>query len=429
MTTPTLAPMLAVTEYARRVREHLADLAPDDVTELTEGMEADLVEAILELPGADPETMPTLEQVEARFGPPAAYAAELRAAAGLPSGTPSDTKLRGLHGLAASLRTRERNASRELQDRLAAQPWWPGFRELALTMRPVWWVLRAYVLAMIGQAYGAGPVPDSAARWLWLLVLLTLSVQWGRGRIGTGRLWSGVGLCASVLAALVALPVIDWVTEQRVVYDTYPEVEYAESGPGVFMDGEQVRSFHAFDPQGNPIEEFLLFDDLGRPVVTVPLANDEFYVGGSEELWHAVPPLDVYGTAVWNSYPLQLGRWNWLTWDEATERWVAVPASEGKLFTPVRPFERAIPLEAAVTTGEEEDVAGQGADDGAPATSDEVLDGELPGDSDGVATDAPDDPDSGDGAEPGRGADTDALVDEASPGSDGEPSAGSSTEG
>jgi len=412
MTTPTLAPMLAVTEYARRVREHLADLSPDDVTELTEGMEADLVEAILELPGADTEALPTLEQVEARFGPPAAYAAELRAAAGLPSASSSDTRSRDLRGLAARLRARERKASQDLRDRLEAQPWWPGLRELALTMRPVWWVLRAYVLAMIGQGYGTGPVPDSAARWLWFLVLLGLSVQWGRGRLGSGRFWRWVGYGASVLAVLVLLPVIDLVTEPRVVYATYPEADHAAPDPGVFMDGEQVRSFHAFDPQGNPIEEFLLFDDHGRPVVTVPVANDEFRVGGSDELWHAVPPLDVYGKPVWNSYPLQLGRWNWLTWDEATGRWVPVPASKDNLVTPTRPFERAIPLESAVAQGEGdvvedgavgdvpsedgseddaadgegEDVVGQGADDGSPGSPDAVSDGELAGGPDEAQT-------------------------------------------
>src|SRR5690554_2634182 len=357
MTTPTLAPMLAVTEYARRVREHLADLTADDVTELTDGMEADLVEALLELPGAEDDALATLEQVEARFGPPAAYAAELRAAAGLPGSAASARPRR----FAARLRAREQRASRDLRARVEAQPWWPGFTDLATTMRPAWWVLRAYALAMLGQPWGEGAFPASTARWVVLVCFLVLSVQWGRGRLGGSRWAARAGLAASVVA-VVALPfVLNAVSAPRyVTVESWVDPGLADPEPGVFMDGEQVRSFHAFDTEGNPIDEFLLFDDLGRPVVTVPLPNDEFYVGGSEELWHAVPPLDVYGKAVWNSYPLQLGRWNWLVWDDATERWV--PARELDLFEPPRPFERAIPLESE-SSADEDDVAGRGADD------------------------------------------------------------------
>jgi len=394
--------MLAVTEYARRVREHLADLTTEEITDLTEGMEADLVEALLEVPAADSDAVPTIEQVEARFGPPAAYAAELRSAAGLPSapdGTASRRRARslgalsGARGLWSRLVERERRTSRELRDRLEAQPWWPGTKELALTMRPAWWLARAYVLAMIGQPWGAGPFPASSGRWLVLVALVVLSVQWGRGRLGSGRWVRALGIMATTVAIIAFAPVMALVSYPNYVYQEFPvDPEYLDLGPGVFMDGEQVRSFHAFDIDGNPIEQFLLFDDHGRPVVTVPLANDDFYVGGSDERWYSVPPLDVYGKAVWNVYPLQLGRWNWLTWDEVTGRWM--PARELTLFEPPRPFDRAIPLEAAVVEDEvsddaepgdgatgdgdvspgEDGVAGQGADDAEP-TGTESTDG------------------------------------------------------
>ncbi len=397
MTSPTLAPMLAVTEYARRVREHLADLTADEITDLTEGMEADLVEALLEVPTADEDAIPTLEQVEARFGPPATYAAELRSAAGLPSTSSGAGAATGPRGIVARIARRTERADRQWRERLEAQPWWPGLKELAQTMRPAWWLARAYVLAMIGQTWGAGPFPSSGGRWLVFFALVVLSVQWGRGRLGSGRWVRALGIVATTVAIIAFVPVMALVSYPNYVYEEYPvEPEYIEPGPGVFMDGEQVRSFHAFDAEGNPIEQFLLFDDHGRPVVTVPLANDEFYVGGSDELWHTVPPLDVYGKAVWNVYPLQLGRWNWLTWDEATGRWVPVAAAT--LVEPPRPFERAIPLESAVVEDEvadgeepgddvsgdadelteEDGVAGQGADDARP-TDTETTDGPSPG--------------------------------------------------
>jgi len=405
MTTPTLAPMLAVTEYARRVREHLADLTTEEITDLTEGMEADLVEALLEVPAADSDAVPTIEQVEARFGPPAAYAAELRSAAGLDAVAGAAGGLRA--GLVARFVRRERRTSRELRDRLEAQPWWPGTKELALTMRPVWWLARAYVLAMIGQTWGAGPFPASSGRWLVLVALVALSVQWGRGRLGSGRWVRALGIVATTVAVIAFAPVMALVSYPNYVYQEFPvEPEYIEPGPGVFMDGEQVRSFHAFDAEGNPIEQFQLFDDHGRPVVTVPQANDDFYVGGSDELWHTVPPLDVYGKAVWNVYPLQLGRWNWLTWDEVTGRWV--PARELSLFEAPRAFDRAIPLEAAIvdevsdggepTDGEPTDAAPDGGD---------VSPGE-----DGVAGQGADDDASPEASEPEADVDDDGEVDD-----------------
>ena len=68
----------AVHEYVERVRAALADLPPEDLDELTGGLEADLREQAGELPpGPD---------LAAAFGAPTAYA-ELRAAAGLPGPT------------------------------------------------------------------------------------------------------------------------------------------------------------------------------------------------------------------------------------------------------------------------------------------------------------------------------------------------------
>ena len=60
--------------YVAAVRARLDDLAPEEVEELTGGLEADLAEA---LAGFD-------ETPRQRFGDPAAYADELRAAADLP---------------------------------------------------------------------------------------------------------------------------------------------------------------------------------------------------------------------------------------------------------------------------------------------------------------------------------------------------------
>ena len=63
-----------VAAYVREVRAELTDLPAEDVDDLTGGMEADLSELAAESGG----------DLIGRLGSPRLYAAELRAAAGLP---------------------------------------------------------------------------------------------------------------------------------------------------------------------------------------------------------------------------------------------------------------------------------------------------------------------------------------------------------
>ena len=69
MTTSTVTP--EIVEFAQGVRAALADLPAEEVDDLTEGLEADLAEAYA-------------EDLQRELPDPAAYATELRAAAGLP---------------------------------------------------------------------------------------------------------------------------------------------------------------------------------------------------------------------------------------------------------------------------------------------------------------------------------------------------------
>ncbi|MEK8227883.1 hypothetical protein NKG05_19950 [Oerskovia sp. M15] len=82
-----------VRRFAAEVRSHLTDLSPEQVDDLTDGLEADLAEALADMPGAlrpvpagshRPDGGATsLLDVAEHFGPAAEYAAELRSAAGL----------------------------------------------------------------------------------------------------------------------------------------------------------------------------------------------------------------------------------------------------------------------------------------------------------------------------------------------------------
>src|SRR3954464_4940069 len=70
MSTSTLASP-AVAEFAAAVRAALTDLAPDEIDELTDGLEADLTDRLSDTDATE-------------LGDPRAYAEELRAAAGVP---------------------------------------------------------------------------------------------------------------------------------------------------------------------------------------------------------------------------------------------------------------------------------------------------------------------------------------------------------
>jgi uncharacterized membrane protein len=70
MSAATLA-LPVITEFAAAVRSALSDLGPDEADDLTDGLEADLTDRL-----ADGDAT--------ELGDPAAYAEELRAAAGLP---------------------------------------------------------------------------------------------------------------------------------------------------------------------------------------------------------------------------------------------------------------------------------------------------------------------------------------------------------
>lgn len=67
-----------VREYVARIRLELADLPDDDVEELVSGLTADLHEALLDGSTLPPPGTGSAMDLDAVFGSPAAYAAELR---------------------------------------------------------------------------------------------------------------------------------------------------------------------------------------------------------------------------------------------------------------------------------------------------------------------------------------------------------------
>lgn len=303
-----------VTAYAAQVRTHLSDLPAEQVDDLTDGLEADLAEAL-----ADPDTRPVTGEVPtvrlpvggaseevvldlaARFGDPADYAAELRTAAGL--GPAADA---GEPDLCPTRWEEIVEWWAEQKTAVTAHPAWPSVRSFALAVRPAWWVARGWVLFgilfTINSQEGAVVAPGSAVEWLLFLGLVWLSVEYGRGRTRLPAPVRRFAVGLSVLAAMFLLPGI-------VAMASPDEVRFVDSAgyqepvvDGVYVDGSRVTNLFVYDADGEYVEHAQVLDNQGRAVrVDEP---DGRWVDGEQSWLHWVPLLDVDGREVPNAYPV-----------------------------------------------------------------------------------------------------------------------------
>jgi hypothetical protein len=270
-----------VTAFATAVRRELSDLGADIRDELTDGLEADLADKL-------DDGVP--------LGDPAAYAAELRAAAGLDA--------RGTRG---GLDAVAKKAFLDLRDDVrgfvAKHPWASGVASFLVVLRPAWWVLRGWVVfGLLNWRRQWSGVPDDAAQWVLLIAFVVLSVQWGRGRWLPWR-WSRAAVIAvSVIAALMVLPVAYYsqLQLQERSYDYYP------TPIGLQHDGNQVTNIFAYGPDGEPLTDVQLFDQNGDPLSLA--TQDEEYVEQYQpngDYSYLVPNENVAGRKGWNVFPLQ----------------------------------------------------------------------------------------------------------------------------
>jgi hypothetical protein len=234
-------------EFLDAVRAELADLPDDDRTDLLEDVEQHLAEA-------------AAEGVHADLGSPAAYAAELRAAAGLPPGPDEDAVARW-----APVR-----AAHRLATRVAGTRSYREVRAFAPELRPAWWVARGYLLVVLlartthPSLRQAVPIPNvSGNAFLGLLATVGAvvgSVAWGRRRHRLPGWQRTAVVAANVVAAVCALTVVNDLAHRTGEY-----VYYVNSGPGS-MQGPYgtISDIYAFDEDGNPLDGVTLLDQDGR---------------------------------------------------------------------------------------------------------------------------------------------------------------------
>lgn len=329
-----------VRAYAAAVRSHLADLSAEQVDDLTDGLEADLAEALEdprgpvatgEIPigrpwlGADDDgAHDAIIDLAQRFGPAAEYAAELRSAAGINPAQPAPRRrplLDSLSGLHLELTGRVSTTTLPLR----SSPAWRSVTGLAASLRPLWWVLRGWVLFTVALGWarvtwGVGVdqrfVPRSVGIWLVLAAFVLASVQVGRG-FGRGRRWTRRTLIAiNLLAVALAIPTLaslDSAIQQRLALAGYPvyinnpvpPAQQATPVNGVFVDGMQVSNLFVYDAAGDPLTQVQVFDDRGRPVrTTFDNSSQPWELPGVVGTWTFLPTQDVDGRNRWNVYPL-----------------------------------------------------------------------------------------------------------------------------
>lgn len=289
MSTLTTAP--EVTRYLEEVRRHLADLSAEERDGLMEDLEDHLAEVAAE------HGLP----LERRLGEPGAFAAELRASAGLDGGPgPADRRRWG--------------QARSLAGSLAGSPTGQQVRAFMPELRPGWWVLRGYlavaVLAVIGDGRDGMrtfPFPGLGGNAFLGLMAIALaipaSVALGRRAFETGHR-RGLDRTATVLVGLGCLIGITAVQSgsQAVWYPVEPHYSgTGERGSSLHdAEGRPITNVFAYDSDGRLLDGVYLYDQAGRPLDDVSQVTED---GQPVETKYR---LDANGAPVTNAYPLDV---------------------------------------------------------------------------------------------------------------------------
>ena len=311
-----------IEEFAAQVRSHLADLGAEEIEELTGGLEADLAEELHERPAGS-----TLRD-------PAGYALELRTAAGLPLKVPQ--KSRPFADFAAGLgQQRIAWAATMRTSSLVA-----GAMDFAVSMRPAWWILRAWVAYQVVVAFwlGVGGVlPVSLGGWLFLLTSFAVSVQWGRGLWLPGTWMRGFIVAGNVAAILFLLPAA---ANAHLFYTNFDAAlsDADRAMPGISLNGDQVINIFAYDAQGNPLQNVQLFDQSGHPLDSTDMGEQCFDTGCATTVMYFPAQLET-GAATWNVFPLLQVPADGTLYNERTDQYE--PAEGVKATQPVLPFVKA----------------------------------------------------------------------------------------
>ena len=273
--------------YLAEVRDQLADLGEEERADLLEDLAQHLADISSEEGNADSD-------LRALLGDPASYAAELRAAAGLPpkAGSPTESRDETWARRAAALWEHPKSVA---------------LRNLAGELAPAWWVLRGllavgFVVASSHDRWRHVPIPQMyGSRLLGLCVMTAVvAVSIAVGRAGYRR-WRRVVLLADVVVALGGLVLLlEVLSMGNIGGGPNPRSVVYVEGQSAALESPHgpVTNIYPFDSQGRPLEGVLLYDQDGRPL---RVARQEWWADGCERT--PAHPLAADGVPVEFVYP------------------------------------------------------------------------------------------------------------------------------
>ena len=289
----TTEEMTAIERYLEAVRAELADLPDDDRVEMLEDVKAHLLEVAAE----------DDEPLETRLGPPAGYAAELRAAAGLPPHVPAAGQSAGVGFAARVTRWPAVEALREVHRSVRHTAVYREVRTLGAALQPAWWIARAYIVTVtIGILTNGGGAlsvfsrsrnlrmlgllfPSIASKrlvgFVILLLLTAASVAWSRAAKGN-RLLTTLTIAGNIVVVWAALMIFENIGGYG-HFDSFasrPPPAIPSFGPPHATALGDVVNIYPYAADGTPLKNVLLYDQDGNPitgVVTDPYTEEYGY--------------------------------------------------------------------------------------------------------------------------------------------------------
>ncbi len=219
-----------IKSFVRKVQNQLIGLRPEDLRELTENLEADLLDRR------------EAEGTNFKLGDAKAYAADLAEAAGL-----------DLESVEVS------------RVNLEFLKIWKATLAYFRTLSPAWAIVRGWLMfALIYTPilYGhIGEIPGGARDTLVLVALIGLNIWLSRKQFAALR----IPLIALNVLMLIASPAV--IADLNVAYDLYKKYVVYEGTDTLLYQGHPIRAFCALGDDGNKIYAVKkLFDQDGYPV-------------------------------------------------------------------------------------------------------------------------------------------------------------------
>jgi hypothetical protein len=235
----------SIPDFAASVRLELRDLPKSVIEELTGDLEASLQERRQD------------EGENFQLGSPNEYAAELREAAGMGPRPLSKTRFGSKAMLSA------------VESWLRKYQLTSAILEFGISVKPLWWVLRATL------AWGlfSGFYPKSVTDLAFLVLLVFLSVQWGRKKWFTGKFFDSILLPLNVVAVLLLAPGSVLISNAvNTAVNTQQVMQEWSVDSGLVYNGESVTEIKAYDSAGAEVNGLIFRDQNGNPLeIGVPL--------------------------------------------------------------------------------------------------------------------------------------------------------------